>query len=120
MIEISSKDLPLYSYNHVVDFPEPARALKGASATIDSVLFVTPDYDRSIPDGLKTPLIGQSVRHGTKFFMATALVWIGISPGAIGTAVAQQSLPGVLSFCNDLSGPVAFFCPAIGAISRGR
>jgi len=52
--------------------------------------------------------------------MATALVWIGISPGAIGTAVAQQSLPGVLSFCNDMSEPVALSCPAIGAIYRER
>jgi chromate reductase len=97
----------LYSYDHDVDFPEPARALKEGVANVDAVLFVTPEYDRSIPSGLKTPLIGQAARYGTKSFTRKPSIWIGTSAGAIGTTVAQQSLPGVLSFCNDMSEPVA-------------
>ena len=49
MTEIPFKDLPLYSYDYDADFPPVARAFKKAIADVDAVLFVTPEYNRSIP-----------------------------------------------------------------------
>jgi chromate reductase len=47
--EISFKELPLYSYDYDEDFPAVARAFKDAIKASDAILFVTPEYNRSIP-----------------------------------------------------------------------
>ena len=49
MIEIPIRDLPLYSQDYDADFPPVARAFKQSIADVDAVLFVTPEYNRSIP-----------------------------------------------------------------------
>ena len=54
--EIPIKDLPLYSYDYDADYPPAGRALKEALAAVDAVLFVTPEYNRSIPGGLKNAI----------------------------------------------------------------
>ena len=99
--EISFRDLPLYSYDHDADYPPVARALKQAIADVDAVLFVTPEYNRSIPGGLKNAIDWASRPWGKNSFARKPSGVIGTSPGAIGTAVAQQSLRGVLCFCNS-------------------
>jgi chromate reductase len=99
--EIPIKDLPLYSYDYDSDFPPEARALKEAIAASDAVLFVTPEYNRSIPGGLKNAIDWASRPWGDNSFARKPSAIIGASPGAIGTAVAQQSLRAVLSFCNS-------------------
>ncbi len=101
MAEIPFKDLPLYSYDYDADFPPVARAFKDAIASVDAVLFVTPEYNRSIPGGLKNAIDWASRPYGTNSFARKPSAIIGTSPGAIGTAVAQQSLRSVLSFCNS-------------------
>jgi chromate reductase, NAD(P)H dehydrogenase (quinone) len=53
---ISFRDLPLYSYDYDDDFPAAARAFKTAIVASDAVLFVTPEYNRSIPGGLKNAI----------------------------------------------------------------
>jgi NADPH-dependent FMN reductase len=58
MIEIPIKDLPLYSQDHDADYPPVARALKLSIANVDAVLFVTPEYNRSI---LGQPPVGQEL-----------------------------------------------------------
>ena len=47
--EIPIKDLPLYSYDYDADFPPEGRALKDAIEGFDGILFVSPEYNRSIP-----------------------------------------------------------------------
>ena len=101
MSEIPIKDLPLYSSDYDADFPPVARALKQAIADVDGVLFVTPEYNRSIPGGLKNAIDWASRPWGKNSFARKPSGVIGTSPGAIGTAVAQQSLRGVLCFCNS-------------------
>ena len=49
MTEISFKELPLYSYDYDANYPPVATVFKGALAAVDAVLFVTPEYNRSIP-----------------------------------------------------------------------
>jgi len=101
MSEISFKDLPLYSYDYDADFPPVARDFKAAIAAVDGILFVTPEYNRSIPGGLKNAIDWASRPYGKNSFSRKPSAVIGTSPGAIGTAVAQQSLRSVLSFCNS-------------------
>ena len=99
--EIPIKDLPLYSYDYDADFPPVARAFKQAIADVDGVLFVTPEYNRSIPGGLKNAIDWASRPWGQNSFARKPSAIIGASVGSIGTALAQQSLRGVLSFCNS-------------------
>ncbi len=110
MTEIPFKDLPLYSYDYDADFPPVARAFKDAIAAVDAILFVTPEYNRSIPGGLKNAIDWASRPYGQNSFARKPSAVIGTSPGAIGTAVAQQSLRSVLSFCNSpqMNAPEAY------------
>jgi chromate reductase len=101
LVEIPIRDLPLYSPDYDADFPPVARALKQAIADVDAVLFVTPEYNRSIPGALKNAIDWASRPWGQNAFTRKPSGVIGTSPGAIGTAVAQQSLRGVLCFCNS-------------------
>ena len=108
--EISIRDLPLYSPDYDADFPPEARALKEAIAATDAVLFVTPEYNRSIPGALKNAIDWASRPWGENSFDHIPAAVIGASVGQIGTAVAQQSLRGVLSFCNarQMTAPEAY------------
>jgi len=99
--EIAIGDLPLYSYDYDADYPEVARRFKQALAEVDAVLFVTPEYNRSIPGALKNAIDWASRPWGQNSFSRKPSGVIGTSPGAIGTAVAQQQLRGVLCFCNS-------------------
>src|SRR3546814_7557748 len=54
--EIPFGDLPLYSYDYDKDYPPVARAFKAAITASDAVLFVTPEYNRSIPGALKNAI----------------------------------------------------------------
>src|SRR5512134_709695 len=90
MIEIPIKDLPLYSPDYDADFPPVARALKQSIAGVDALLFVTPEYNRSIPGGLKNAIDWASRPWGQNSFARKPSGVIGASPGAIGTAVAQS------------------------------
>lgn len=115
--EISFRELPLYSYDYDADYPPVARAFKNAIKTVDAVLFVTPEYNRSIPGGLKNAIDWASRPYGSNAFTHKPSAVIGTSPGAIGTAVAQQSLRSVLSFCNSpqMNAPEAYiqFTPGL-------
>lgn len=108
--EISFRDLPLYSYDYDDDYPEVARAFKAAINASDAILFVTPEYNRSIPGGLKNAIDWASRPYGPNAFTDKPSAVIGASPGSIGTAVAQQSLRSVLGFCNSpqMNAPEAY------------
>jgi len=101
MREIPIRDLPLYSYDYDADFPPPGRALKDAIASVDAVLFVTPEYNRSIPGSLKNAIDWASRPWGKNSFARKPSGIIGTSPGKIGSAVAQQHLRSILAFCNS-------------------
>jgi chromate reductase, NAD(P)H dehydrogenase (quinone) len=99
--EISFRELPIYSYDYDPDFPAVATAFKAAIAASDAVLFVTPEYNRSIPGGLKNAIDWASRPYGTNAFTRKPSAVIGTSPGKIGTAVGQQHLRSILGFCNS-------------------
>lgn len=118
--EISFKDLPLYSYDYDANYPEVATTLKKAITDSDAILFVTPEYNRSIPGALKNAIDWASRPWGSNSFARIPSGVIGTSPGAIGTAVAQQQLRSVLSFCNSpqMNAPEAYIQFKPGLISE--
>jgi chromate reductase len=115
--EIPIGNLPLYSQDYDTDYPPEARALKEAISGSDAVLFVTPEYNRSIPGALKNAIDWASRPWGQNSFHHIPAGVIGASICAIGTAVGQQSLRAVLSFCNarQMTSPEAYirFSPEV-------
>lgn len=118
--EISFRDLPLYSYDYDANYPEVAVKFKKSITDSDAVLFVTPEYNRSIPGGLKNAIDWASRPWGTNSFARIPSGVIGTSPGAIGTAIAQQQLRSVLSFCNSpqMNSPEAYIQFKPGLIAQ--
>lgn len=108
--EIGIGDLPLHNRDLEADFPPAARALKDAIASVQALLIVTPEHNRSIPGALKNAIDWASRPYGQNSFDHIPVAVIGASPGNLGTALAQQSLRGVLSFCNarQMTAPEAY------------
>ena len=108
--EIPIGNLPLYSPDYDADYPPEGRALKEAIAAMDAVLFVSPEYNRSIPGALKNAIDWASRPWGQNSFDHIPAAVIGASPGQIGTALAQQSIRAVLSYCNarQMTAPEAY------------
>jgi chromate reductase len=108
--EIPIGDLPLYSPDFDANYPPKAVALKDAIRQAQAVLFVTPEYNRSIPGALKNAIDWASRPWGQNAFDHIPAAVIGASIGQIGTALAQQSLRAVMSFCNarQMTAPEAY------------
>lgn len=108
--EIPIGDLPLYSPDFDEDFPPAGRALKEAIEACDGILFVSPEYNRSIPGALKNAIDWGSRPWGTNSFARKPTGIIGASPGRVGTAVMQSSMRSVLSFLDapQLNSPEAY------------
>lgn len=115
--EIPIGALPLYSYDYDAEYPAEGRALKDAIEASDGILFVSPEYNRSIPGALKNAIDWGSRPWGTNSFARKPTGIIGASPGSIGTAVMQSSMRAVLSFLDapQLNAPEAYvkFDPAV-------
>ena len=101
MIEIPIGDLPLYNRDYDNDYPPVARNFKDAITAVDAVLFITPEYNRSIPGALKNAIDWASRPYGKNSFARKPSAVIGTSPGKIGTAIGQQHLRSILGFCNS-------------------
>jgi chromate reductase, NAD(P)H dehydrogenase (quinone) len=108
--EIEIGQLPLYNRDFDEDYPPEGRKLKESIAAVDAVLFVTPEYNRDIPGSLKNAIDWASRPWGQNSFTRKPSAVIGASTGKIGTAVAQQNLRSILSFCNSpqMNAPEAY------------
>ncbi|MGN8026554.1 NADPH-dependent FMN reductase [Microbacterium sp. 22242] len=108
--EISYADLPLYNRDFDADYPQVAIDFKEAVAEADALLFVTPEYNRSLPGALKNAIDWGSRPWGQNAWANKPTGVIGASSGAIGTALGQQSLRGTLSFLNvrQMTSPEAY------------
>ncbi|MCY0987629.1 NAD(P)H-dependent oxidoreductase [Nannocystis sp. ILAH1] len=103
-------DLPLYDQDDDADQPAPTKRLKAEIQAATGLLFVTPEYNRSIPGVLKNAIDHASRPYGQSAFAGKPAGVIGVSVGAIGTAIAQQHLRGVLAYLDmpTLGQPEAF------------
>src|SRR5664279_5295992 len=73
-------------------------------------MFVTPEYNRSIPGVLKNAIDHASRPYGQSAWAGKPAGVLGVSVGAIGTAMAQQHLRNVLAYLDmpTLGQPEAF------------
>ncbi|MEO8670460.1 MAG: NAD(P)H-dependent oxidoreductase [Tahibacter sp.] len=93
-------DLPLYSQDFDASYPPTATRLKQDIESADALLFVTPEYNRSIPGVLKNALDIASRPSGKNSFAGRPGAVMGTSIGAAGTALAQQHLRNVLAYLD--------------------
>jgi chromate reductase len=89
-VEISA--LPMYNDDLWVEPPPSVVRLKEEIAAADAVLFVTPEYNRSIPPVLKNAIDWGSRPKGQNVWAGKPGAVVGASPGNIGAAVAQSHL----------------------------
>ena len=108
LVEIG--DLPLYDQDHDADQAPAVKRLKAEIAAAHGVLFITPEYNRSIPGVLKNAIDHASRPYGQSAWGGKPAGVLGVSVGAIGTALAQQHLRNVLSYLDmpTLGQPEAF------------
>ncbi len=93
-------DLPLFNQDLEANFPEAALRLKNDISAADAVLFVTPEYNRSMPGPLKNAIDWCSRPYGKNSFAGKPAAICGASPGAIGTACSQSSLKPTLNYLD--------------------
>ena len=103
-------DLPLYNQDDDANQAPPVKRLKSEIAAADGVIFVTPEYNRSIPGVLKNAIDHASRPYGQSAWAGKPAGVIGISVGAIGTSLAQQHLRNILAYLDmpTLGQPEAF------------
>lgn len=89
-------DLPLYNQDDDANQAGSVKRMKGEVAAAQGLLFVTPEYNRSMPGVLKNAIDHGSRPYGKSAWTGKPAGVIGASPGATGTAMAQQHLRNVL------------------------
>jgi chromate reductase len=103
-------DLPLYNQDDDGNQAPSVKRLKSEIAAAQGLLFVTPEYNRSMPGVLKNAIDHASRPYGQSAWAGKPAGVIGISVGAIGTAIAQQHLRNVLAYLDvpTMGQPEAF------------
>jgi chromate reductase len=103
-------DLPLYNQDDDAQQADSVKRLKSEIAAAQGLLFVTPEYNRSIPGVLKNALDHASRPYGQNAWAGKPAGVLGVSVGAIGTAMAQQHLRNILAYLDapTLGQPEAF------------
>lgn len=93
-------DLPLYNQDDDGNPAEAVKRLKAEVAASQGLIFVTPEYNRSIPGVLKNALDHGSRPYGQSAWAGKPAGVVGVSGGPIGTALAQQHLRNILSYLD--------------------
>jgi chromate reductase len=103
-------DLPLYNQDDDGNPAEAVKRLKAEVAASRGLLFVTPEYNRSLPGVLKNAIDHASRPYGQNAWAGKPAGVLGVSVGAIGTALAQQHLRNVLAYLDvpTMGQPEAF------------
>jgi chromate reductase, NAD(P)H dehydrogenase (quinone) len=103
-------DLPLYNQDDDDNPAESVKRLKAAILASHGLLFVTAEYNRSMPGVLKNAIDHASRPYGRSVWKDKPAGVLGASVGAIGTALAQQHLRNVLAYLDvpTLGQPEAF------------
>lgn len=90
-------DLPMYNQDNEGNLPPEVTRFKHELAHADGVLIVTPEHDRSIPAVLKNAIDWGARPWGKNSWTGKPAFITGTSPGAIGSALAQQHLRSVMT-----------------------
>ncbi|NTU68621.1 MAG: NAD(P)H-dependent oxidoreductase [Chlorobiaceae bacterium] len=98
--QVQIGDLPHYHQDEELHPVDPVRRLKREIEGADGLLFVTPEYNRSIPGVLKNALDQGSRPYGQNAWAGKPAGIVGVSVGAAGTAMAQQHLRNILAYLD--------------------
>ena len=98
--QVRISDLPLYNQDDDAHQAEAVKRLKNEIKNAHGVLFITAEYNRSIPGVLKNAIDHASRPYGQNVWAGKPAGVIGISIGVIGTAMSQQHLRNVLAFLD--------------------
>ncbi|QQG50672.1 MAG: NAD(P)H-dependent oxidoreductase [Candidatus Saccharibacteria bacterium] len=93
-------NLPLFNQDLESAYPESARNVKNIVEAADGVLFITPEYNRSVPGVLKNAIDWASRPYGANSFAGKPVGMVGASIGPVGTAVAQSDLRHIVGFLD--------------------
>ena len=108
--QVQIGDLPLYNQDDDTNQAESVKTLKKEIKSAQGLLLLTPEYNRSIPGVLKNAIDHASRPYGQGVWAGKPAGLLGASPGAAGTAMAQQHLRNILAHLNvpTLGQPEAF------------
>jgi chromate reductase len=108
--QVRIDDLPLYNQDDDASPADAVKRLKGEIAAAQGLLFVTAEYNRSIPGVLKNAIDHASRPYGENAWAGKPAGVLGASVGPPGTSMAQQHLRNVLAYLDvpTLAQPEAF------------
>ena len=98
--QLNIGDLPLYDQDDDDDPGHEVEKMKSEIRQADGLIFVTPEYNRSIPGVLKNAIDHGSRPYGKSVWAHKPAGILGISPGSTGTAMAQQHLRNILAYLD--------------------
>lgn len=109
-MQVNIADLPLYNQDDDANQADSVKRLKMEIAGAQGLMFVTAEYNRSIPGVLKNAIDHASRPYGQSVWVGKPAGVLGVSVGAIGTSMAQQHLRNVLSYLDvpTMGQPEAF------------
>ena len=93
-------ELPIYDQDLEDDVPESVRRLRRDWAAADAILFATPEYNGSVPGGLKNAIDWASRPKGEAAILNATVGVIGASQGQFGALWAQQELRRILGIAG--------------------
>jgi chromate reductase, NAD(P)H dehydrogenase (quinone) len=93
-------DLPLYNQDDDANPADAVKRLKAQIATAQGVVFVTPEYNRSVPGVLKNAIDHASRPYGQSAWAGKPAGVMGASGGGPGTSMAQQHLRNMLAYLD--------------------
>jgi chromate reductase, NAD(P)H dehydrogenase (quinone) len=119
--QVRIDDLPLYNQDDDSSPADPVKRLKAEITTAQGVLFVTPEYNRSIPGVLKNAIDHASRPYGHSVWAGKPAGVMGASVGAPGTSMAQQHLRNMLAYLDmpTLGQPEVFIHVKDGLFDEG-
>jgi chromate reductase, NAD(P)H dehydrogenase (quinone) len=108
--QVKIDDLPLYNQDDDSNPAECVKRLKNEIKGARGLLFVTPEYNRSMPGVLKNAIDHASRPYGKSAWAGKPAGVLGVSIGVTGTALSQQHLRNVLAYLDvpTLGQPEAF------------
>ena len=98
--QVQIGDLPLYNQDDDANQAESVKRLKGEITASHGLLFVTAEYNRSIPGILKNAIDHASRPYGQSAWAGKPAGVLGVSPGPAGTSMAQQHLRNILAYLD--------------------
>ena len=118
LVDIGIGNLPLYNYDLETDHPPPEwTAFRTAVKSTDALLFVTPEFNRSMPGALKNAMDVGSRPWGDSAWNGKPAGVISLSPGALGAMASNHHLRQVLMAVNLAAMPYPeAYIPAAGTL----